>query len=88
MAVSGELTTMLTVSDRIQIPSKTTHKDKGTNVNTFHYFISKYSVHVPCGTCSLRDVAKEKLSRLLTLETPRSKYEFLFVAPIHFKAVL
>ena len=37
---------MLTVSDRIQIPSKTTHKDKGTKVNAFHYFISKYSVRV------------------------------------------
>ena len=30
----------LTVSDRIQIPSKTTHKDTGTNVNTYYYFIS------------------------------------------------
>ena len=37
---------MLTVSDRIQIPSKTTHKDKGTKINAFHYFISKYSVRV------------------------------------------
>ena len=31
---------MLTVSDRIQIPSKTTHKDTGTKVNTYYYFIS------------------------------------------------
>ena len=38
---------MLTVSDGIQIPSKTTHKDTGTKVNTFYYFISKYSVRVP-----------------------------------------
>ena len=30
---------LLTVSDRIQIPSKTTHKDTGTKVNTY-YFIS------------------------------------------------
>ena len=41
---------MLTVSDPIQIPSKTTHKDKGTKVNTFYYFISKYSVRDHCGT--------------------------------------
>ena len=26
---------MLTVSDRIQIPSKTTHKDTGTKVNKY-----------------------------------------------------
>ena len=39
---------MLTVSDRIQIPSTTTHKDTGTKANTFYYFISKYSVRVPC----------------------------------------
>ena len=43
-------TAMLTVSDPIQIPSKTTHKDKGTKVNTFYYFISKYSVRDHCGT--------------------------------------
>ena len=29
-----------TVSDRIQIPSRTTHKDTGTKVNTYYYFIS------------------------------------------------
>ena len=47
---------MLTVSDRIQILSKTTHKDKGAKVNTFYYFISKYmySVRVPCGYCRLK----------------------------------
>ena len=39
---------MLTVSDRIQIPSKTTPNYIGTKVNTFYYFISKYSVRVPC----------------------------------------
>ena len=33
-----------------RIPSKTTHKDKGTKVNTFYYFISKYSVRDHCGT--------------------------------------
>ena len=32
---------MLTISDRIQSPSKTTHKDKGPKVNTFYYFVSK-----------------------------------------------
>ena len=31
---------MLTVSDRIQIPSKTTHKDRGTKENASYYFIS------------------------------------------------
>ena len=31
---------MLTVSDPIQIPFKTTHKDTGTQVNTSYYFIS------------------------------------------------
>ena len=31
---------MLTVPDLIQINSKTTHKDTGTQVNTFCYFIS------------------------------------------------
>ena len=31
---------MLTVSDPIKIPSKTTHKDTGTQVNTSYYFIS------------------------------------------------
>ena len=36
---------MLTVSDRIQIPSKTTHKDTGTKVNEHYYFISKYSLN-------------------------------------------
>ena len=41
---------MLTVSAPIQIPSKTFHKDKGTKVTTFYYFISKYSVGVHCGT--------------------------------------
>ena len=30
---------MLTVSDRIQIPSKTTHKDTGTKENVSYYFI-------------------------------------------------
>ena len=40
---------MLIGSDRIQIASKTTHKDKGTKVNTFYYFTSKYNVRVPCG---------------------------------------
>ena len=34
------LRAMLTVSDRIQIPSKPTHKDVGTKVNTYYYFIS------------------------------------------------
>ena len=36
---------MLTVSDRIQIPSKTTRKDTGTKVNEHYYFISKYSLN-------------------------------------------
>ena len=45
---ANAFTAMLSVSDRIQIPSKTTHKDKGTKVNAFHYFISKYSVRVSC----------------------------------------
>ena len=31
---------MLTVSDRIQIPSKTTHKDTETKENASYYFIS------------------------------------------------
>ena len=29
-----------TVSARVQIPSRTTHKDTGTKVNTYYYFIS------------------------------------------------
>ena len=33
-------THLLTVSDRIQIPSKTTYKDAGTKLNTSYYFIS------------------------------------------------
>ena len=36
---------MLTVSDQIQIPPKTTHKDTGTKVNESYYFISYYSVN-------------------------------------------
>ena len=40
---------MLTVSDRLQIPSKTTYKDTGTLVNT-SYFISLYSVRFPVPT--------------------------------------
>ena len=46
---ANAFTAMLIVSDRIQIASKTTHKDKGTKVNTFYYFINKYNVRVPCG---------------------------------------
>ena len=37
--------TILTVSDRIQILSKKTHKVTGTQVNTPYYLISLYSVN-------------------------------------------
>ena len=37
---------MLTVSDRIQIPSKTTHKDTGTKVNESYYFISSFTLNI------------------------------------------
>ena len=62
---------MLIVSDRIQIPSKTTHKDKGTKVNTFYYFISKYSIQVPRADIAFFFIKGYKCNKLSVI-TPKS----------------